>query len=195
MRSSARSPAKIGYARVSTSDQTLNLQRDAVKEAGCDKIFSDRGLSGSVASRPGLDRALAWLRPGDTLIVWKLDRLGRSLAHLMQTIAALGERGVNFRSLSDPIDTQSPGGRLVLHIMGAIAEFERSLAIERTRAGLEAARRRGKQLGRPRLLTPKHAARARRLLGAGETRAAVARRFGVSLSTLCLAISRDKSGR
>jgi DNA invertase Pin-like site-specific DNA recombinase len=195
MRSSDRPPAKIGYACVSTSDQTVNLQRDALKEAGCAKIFTDCGLSGGVASRPGLDRALASLRPGDTLIVWKLDRLGRSLAHLVQTIAALGERGVNFRSLSDPIDTQSPGGRLVLHIMCAIAEFERALAIERTKAGLDAARRRGKKLGRRRLLAPRHVTLARRLLGAGETRAAVALRLGVSLSTLCLAISRDKSGR
>jgi DNA invertase Pin-like site-specific DNA recombinase len=195
MKSSARPPTKIGYARVSTSDQTLNLQRDALKEAGCARIFTDRGLSGSVASRPGLDRALASLRSGDTLIVWKLDRLGRSLAHLVQTITVLGERGVNFRSLSDPIDTQSPGGRLVLHIMGAIAEFERSLVIERTRAGLEAARRRGRKLGRRRLLTSKDVTLARRLLGAGATRAAVARRFGVSLSTLCLAISREKTGR
>jgi DNA invertase Pin-like site-specific DNA recombinase len=195
MRSSSRPPAIIGYARVSTADQTVNLQRDALKEAGCAKIFTDRGLSGSVASRPGLDRALAALRPGDTLIVWKLDRLGRSLAHLVQTIAALGERGVNFRSLSDPIDTQSPGGRLVLHIMAAIAEFERALVVERTKAGLDAARRRGRKLGRRRLLTPKHVALAWRLLGGGETRAAVARRLGVSLSTLCLAISRDKTGR
>jgi len=195
MRYSAHPCANIGYARVSTAEQTLNLQRDALREAGCEKIFADRGVSGSLSSRPGLDRALAWLRPGDTLIVWKLDRLGRSLSHLVQTIAALGERGVNFRSLSDPIDTQSPGGRLVLHIMAAIAEFERALVIERTRAGLEAARWRGKKLGRPRLLTVKHVARARRLLDAGETRDAVARRFGVSLSTLCLAISRDKFDR
>jgi DNA invertase Pin-like site-specific DNA recombinase len=191
MRSSTHPHAKIGYARVSTSDQTLNLQRDALKEAGCIKVFSDRGLSGSVGSRPGLDRALASLRPGDTLIVWKLDRLGRSLAHLVQTIAELGERGVNFRSLSDPIDTQSPGGRLVLHIMAAMAEFERSLIVERTRAGLEATRRRGKKLGRRRLLTPKHVTLARKLLANGETRAAVAHRLGVSRSTLYLSISRD----
>jgi DNA invertase Pin-like site-specific DNA recombinase len=195
MRSSSRPSAKIGYARVSTADQTVNLQRDALKEAGCAKIFEDRGLSGSVASRPGLGRALAALCPGDTLIVWKLDRLRRSLAHLVQTIAELGERGINFRSLSDPVDTQSPGGRLVLHIMGAIAEFERALVVERTKAGLDAARRRGKKLGRRRLLTTKHVTLARRLLGEGETRLVVARRLGVSLSTLCLAISRDKSGR
>ena len=115
--------------------------------------------------------------------------------HLVQTIAGLGERGVNFRSLSDPIDTQSAGGRLVLHIMAAIAEFERALVVERTKAGLDAARRRGKKLGRRRLLTATHVTLARRLLGAGETRAAVAHRLGVSLSTLCLAISRDKTGR
>jgi DNA invertase Pin-like site-specific DNA recombinase len=133
----------IGYARVSTSDQKLNLQRDALKAAGCTRIFVDRGVSGATNQRPGLARALAFLKPGYTLIVWKLDRLGRSLAHLVHTIAELGERGVNFRSLSDPIATESAGGRLILHIMAALAEFERSLNSERTRAGLEAAKRRG----------------------------------------------------
>ncbi len=126
----------IGYARVSTTDQHLNLQRDALKAAGCKKIFADRGMSGSAATRPQLTRALKALRPGDTLVVWKLDRLGRSLSHLVETIADLGKRGVNFRSLSDPIDTESAGGRFVLHIMAALSEFERSLIIERTRAGL-----------------------------------------------------------
>jgi len=126
----------IGYARVSTNDQKLNLQRDALKAAGCTRIFTDQGISGAIDNRPGLARALAFLKPGYTLIVWKLDRLGRSLAHLVQTIAELGARGVNFRSLSDPIATESAGGRLVLHIMAALAEFERSLNSERTRAGL-----------------------------------------------------------
>src|SRR4051812_32093091 len=106
---------QIGYARVSTADQTLALQRDSLTAAGCEKIFADEGVSGTITARRGLDRALAALAPGDTLVVWKLDRLGRSLSHLVATIAELGQRGINFRSLSDPIDTASAGGRLVLH--------------------------------------------------------------------------------
>src|SRR5271165_474527 len=111
---------QIGYARVSTADQTLALQRDALREAGCEKVFTDRGVSGTTTSRPGLDRALKAARSGDTLVVWKLDRFGRSLSHLVQTVAELGERGIAFRSLSDPIDTESAPGRLVLHMMGAL---------------------------------------------------------------------------
>src|SRR4051812_6294284 len=126
---------QIGYARVSTVDQNPALQQDALKAAGCEKIFADE-VSGSVTARRGLDRALAALKPGDTLVVWKLDRLGRSLSHLVNLIAELGARGVSFRSLSDPIDTTNAGGRLVLHIMGALAEFERSVIVERTQAGI-----------------------------------------------------------
>ena len=134
---------KYGYARVSTDDQTPALQLAALKKAGCKTVFKDDGISGATTKRPALLRCLKKLEHGDTLIVWKLDRLGRSLAHLVHTIAELGERGVNFRSLSDPIATESAGGRLILHIMAALAEFERSLNSERTRAGLEAAKRRG----------------------------------------------------
>ena len=123
----------FGYARVSTADQDLALQRDALTAAGCERIFTDT-MTGTSTERPGLTKALAALSAGDTLIVWKLDRLGRSLAHLVQLIAELGGRGIGFRSLSDPIDTESAGGRLVLHIMGALAEFERSLIVERTQA-------------------------------------------------------------
>src|ERR1700678_204093 len=177
----------IDYARVSTNDQKLNLQRDALKAAGCTRIFTDRGISGAISQRPGLARALAFLKPGYTLIVWKLDRLGRSLAHLVQTIAELGARGVNFRSLSDPIATESAGGRLILHIMAALAEFERSLNSERTRAGLEAAKRRGRKLGRRPSLTAKQIARARRLIASGQSPQRVARRLSVSRSTLYLA--------
>jgi DNA invertase Pin-like site-specific DNA recombinase len=180
----------IGYARVSTSDQKLNLQRDALKAAGCTRIFTDRGVSGATDKRPGLARALAFLKPGHTLIVWKLDRLGRSLAHLVQTIAELGTRGVNFRSLSDPIATESAGGRLVLHIMAALAEFERALNSERTRAGLDAAKRRGKKLGRRPKLTPKKIILARRLIEAGQSPEKVARRLSVARSTLYLALAR-----
>ncbi len=186
----ANSAVLIGYARVSTNDQTINLQRDALKAAGCKRIFADRGVSGSVTQRRGLDRALASLKPGDTLVVWKVDRLGRSLAHLVQTITDLGARGVNFRSLSDPIDTKSAGGRLVLHMMAALAEFERSLNSERTKAGLAAAKRRGKKLGRRAKLTPKQIARARRMVEAGQSPQKVAKRFSVARSTLYEALAR-----
>jgi DNA invertase Pin-like site-specific DNA recombinase len=136
---------------------------------------------------------LAFLKPGYTLIVWKLDRLGRSIAHLVHTIVDLGERGVNFHSLSDPIDTKSAGGRLVLHFLAAMAEFERSLNSERTKAGLEAAKRRGRKLGRRPKLTRKQIARARRLIKAGQSPRKVAIRFSVARSTLYLALSRKRS--
>ncbi len=185
-----RPPVVAGYARVSKVDQTLALQRDALKAAGCQRIFSDHGVSGVATSRRGLDAALAYLKSGDTLVVWKLDRLGRSLSHLVQVINELDERGVHFRSLSDPVDTSSSGGRLVLHIMAALAEFERSLISERTRAGLVAAKRRGRKLGRRRSLTVSQIARARRLIKDGRSRGYVARRLGVARSTLYLALSR-----
>lgn len=177
----------MGYARVSTADQELALQRDALMAAGCELIFTDT-ITGSSTERPGLTDALRHLKSGDTLIVWKLDRLGRSLSHLVSLIADLGERGVSFRSLSDPINTTSAGGRLVMHIMGALAEFERSLIIERTQAGLQAAKRRGRKLGRPTKLTGTQIAHARALLDAGGDGRSVARSFGVARSTLYAAL-------
>ena len=177
----------IGYARVSTTDRNPDPQRDALKAAGCQRIFTDTITSTSPA-RPGLDEALATLKAGDTLVVWKLDRLGRSLAHLVQTVAGLGARGISFRSLSDPIDTTSAGGRVVLHIIGALAEFERSLVVERTQAGLRAAQRRGCKLGRPGKLTAAQVDHARALLSAGEDGRTVARSFGVARSTLYRAL-------
>ena len=188
-----RRPLVVGYARVSRTDQTLALQRDALKAAGCRRIFSDHGVSGSATRRRGLDAVLAYLKQGDTLVVWKLDRLGRSLFHLVQIISELGEREINFRSLSDPIDTASPGGRLVLHIMAALAEFERSLIRERTCAGLAAAKRRGRKLGRRRSLNVDQIDRARRLIREGRSRGDVARRLGVARSTLYLALLRKES--
>ena len=173
----------LGYARVSTTDQDLALQRDALNAAGCERIFTDT-MTGTSTERPGLTKALAALSNGDTLVVWKLDRLGRSLTHLVQVIADLGNRGVSFRSLSDPIDTTSAGGRLVMHIMGALAEFERSLIVERTQAGLQAAKRRGRKLGRPAKLTDAQITHARALLSGGENGRTVARSFGVARSTL-----------
>jgi len=147
----------IGYARVSTLDQNLDLQLDALKAAGCQKLFQDKA-SGAKSERPGLVDALEELREGDTLVVWRLDRLGRSLPHLITTVAGLKERGVGFKSLQEAIDTTSSTGNLVFHIFGAIAEFERNLIRERTIAGLTAARARGRRGGRPRKLSDRKAA-------------------------------------
>jgi len=140
----------IGYARVSTTEQTLALQQDALTKECCDRIFTDTA-SGSTTERKGLDEALGQLRDGDILVVWRLDRLGRSLKHLIETITALNERGVGFRSLTEKIDTTTSGGKLIFHIFGALAEFERDIIRERTQAGLTAARARGRLGGRPRL--------------------------------------------
>ncbi|MFL6132284.1 MAG: recombinase family protein [Nocardioidaceae bacterium] len=140
----------IGYARISTTDQTLDLQQDALTAAGCQKIFTDTA-SGSRTDRPGLAEALTFAREGDTLVVWRLDRLGRSLAHLIETVRSLQEGGVYFRSLQEQLDTGTSGGKLVFHVFGALAEFERDLIRERTMAGLAAARARGRRGGRPSL--------------------------------------------
>jgi DNA invertase Pin-like site-specific DNA recombinase len=142
----------IGYARISTHDQTLALQQDALEKAGCEKIFTDR-VSGTKAQRIGLTEALSHLREGDTLVVWRLDRLGRSLRHLIDTITELNARGVGFKSLTENIDTTTSGGKLVFHIFGALAEFEREIIRERTQAGLASARSRGKVGGRPKALS------------------------------------------
>lgn len=130
--------ALIGYARVSTTDQKLEPQVDALKAAGCETVFEDV-ISGAKTERPGLNEALAFLREGDTLVVWKLDRLGRSMKHLVETVAELGDRGVGFRSLTEGVDTTTTGGTLVFHLFGALAQFERDLIVERTQAGLKAA--------------------------------------------------------
>jgi DNA invertase Pin-like site-specific DNA recombinase len=144
----------IGYARVSTQDQTLNLQKDALKKIGCNKIFTDT-VSGAKAERKGLDEALEYVREGDTLVVWRLDRLGRSLKHLIETITELNKRKIGFKSITENIDTTTSGGKLVFHIFGALAEFERDIIRERTQAGLQAARARGRKGGRPKSLTGK----------------------------------------
>src|SRR5258707_723528 len=138
----------VGYARVSTEDQTLDLQKDALTKAGCRRIFTDVA-SGASTERKGLDQALDHLREGDTLAVWRLDRLGRSLPHLIETVTTLEGRGIGFKSLTESIDTTTSGGKLIFHIFGALAEFERNLIKERTQAGLEAARARGHLGGRP----------------------------------------------
>src|SRR5574338_1233398 len=142
---------EIGYARVSTGEQTLALQLDALNAAGCGTVYEETA-SGAKADRPVLAEVLAYLRPGDTLVVWRLDRLGRSLQHLIDVVAQLAERGIGFKSLTEQIDTTTPGGKLIFHVFGALAEFEREIIRERTQAGLQAARARGRQGGRPRSL-------------------------------------------
>ncbi len=140
---------KVGYIRVSKHEQNEALQRDALQEAKCEKYFTDT-ITGSTFERKGLEKALAFIRPGDTFVVWKLDRLGRSLKDLIETLNLLNIRGVDFLSLTENIDTATPGGKLIFHLMGALAEFERDLIRERTNAGLAAARARGRVGGRPR---------------------------------------------
>ena len=144
----------IGYARISTIDQNLNLQLDALKAAGCEHIYEDEGISGAHANRPGLSRALKRLSNEDVLVVWKLDRLGRSMRHLIELTTMFDDKGIGFRSLSDAIDTSTPGGKLYFHLMGAFAEFERNLISERTKAGMAAAKARGVKMGRPKKQTP-----------------------------------------
>ncbi|MBE2241961.1 MAG: recombinase family protein [Burkholderiaceae bacterium] len=165
----------IGYARVSTLDQDLALQLDALHDAGCSRIFEDRA-SGAKADRPGLAQALAYVRDGDTLVIWKLDRLGRSMGHLIETVNDLERRGVGLRSLTEGFDTTTPGGRLIFHVFGALSQFERDLIRERTRAGLTAAAARGRKGGRKPVVTPDKLRRARSLIAQGlKVREAAAR--------------------
>lgn len=160
---------KVGYVRVSRHEQNKDLQIDALKAAGCEKWFVDE-MSGSgekFSERRGLEEALAFIRPGDTFVVWKLDRAGRSLRHLIDLITTLKERGIDFASLTEAIDTSTPGGRLIFHIMGALAEFERDIIRERTNAGLAAARARGRKGGRKPVLTEKKKAQMQQMYDAG----------------------------
>lgn len=174
----------IGYARVSTTEQSVGLQLDALKTAGVERVFVDEGISGSVSSRPELDRCLAMLRSGDTLVVWRLDRLARSLKNLLELVESLSTRGIHLRSLTESIDTSSASGRLILSVFGALAEFERSLIIERTQAGLAAARLRGAKIGRPAAMSAGQVEQAKTLVGAGHRVGDVARTLGVGRSTL-----------
>ncbi len=180
---------RIGYARVSTEEQNLNAQLDALTASGCDLVFQDLGVSGAAKKRPGLDKALDALGKGDTLVVWRLDRLGRSLPHLVSIIEQFGQRGIEFQSLTEAIDTHSAGGRLLFHIMAAMAEFERSLISERTRAGMRAAKARGQRLGRPKRLTPEQVHFAKYAMGAdGISISALARQLHVHRDTLSRSI-------
>ena len=174
----------IGYARISTDDQNLALQHDALTAAGCEKIYEDR-ISGARAERPGLALAMEVARAGDTLIVWRLDRLGRSLKDLITLAERLEQRKVGLRSLKEALDTTSSGGRLIFHMFGALAEFERDLIRERTQAGLSAARARGRLGGRPKLLTPEKRRLAVQLYRAKEhSIAEICRLMGISKPTL-----------
>jgi DNA invertase Pin-like site-specific DNA recombinase len=187
----ARRPAKkhsasgvpIGYARVSTDDQNLALQLDALKKSGCDRVFTDK-VSGTRLVRPGLDDALSHLRAGDTLVVWKLDRLGRSVKGLVDLVNSLEAHEVHFRSLTDGIDTKTPAGRFFFHIMASLAQMERELIVERTRAGLAAARKLGRVGGRKRRMTDSKIKAAHRLLASGTLPRDVAENLGVSVPTL-----------
>jgi DNA invertase Pin-like site-specific DNA recombinase len=188
-----RGTQRIGYARVSTSDQNLDLQAKALEAAGCAAIFRDDGVSGSLGSRPGLTEALAALRGGGVLVVWKLDRLGRSLGHLIRLLEDLGDSGIGFVSLTEAIDTTTSGGRLMFHLLAALAEFERSLIAERTRAGMAAARQRGAAIGRPRKLSANQLTDLRGVAHEGRVNlSALACRYGVSESTIRRALASSK---
>lgn len=173
----------IGYARVSTQDQNLDLQVDALIKADCQKIFNDK-ISGSRSERPGLAKALEMLRDGDTLVVWKLDRLGRSVKKLVDLVGELQRQGIQFKSLTDAIDTSTPSGRFFFHVMASLAEMERELAVERTRAGLEVARQLGRKGGRSRKMTDSKIESAKKLLANGVPPRDVAKNLGVSVPTL-----------
>lgn len=179
----------IGYARVSTADQSLDMQVKALKKAGCDQVFTDVA-SGAKADRPGLQKALDYLRAGDTLMVWKIDRLGRTLPHLVQTVDELRERGVAFRSITDNIDTSTTNGKLLFNVIALLAEFERDLIKERTKAGLAASRARGRKGGRRATVTPEVLARARTLMDKkGMTVGEAAFALSVGRSTLYRALN------
>ena len=175
----------IGYARVSTHDQTLALQQDALRQAGCDQTFPDTA-SGSLSERKGLAEALSRLRVGDTLVVWRLDRLGRSLRHLIDTNTGLDAKGIGFRSLQEAIDTTTSGGKLVFHIFGALAEFERDIIRERTQAGLQAARARGRLGGRPKREASSRKVAMAKALYADKTNSVqeICKALGISRATL-----------
>lgn len=173
----------LGYARVSTPDQNLQLQIDALNTAGCYRVFADK-ISGVKTARPELDRLMDYLRPGDTLVVWKLDRLGRSLIHLMDTVQTLADRGIGFKSLTENIDTTTPGGKLLFHLFGALAEFERDLIRERTMAGLAAARAQGRFGGRRKSLTARQVSVLFSMHDSGSAIAAIAETLGTSRATV-----------
>lgn len=182
---------KIGYARVSTQDQKLRMQLDGLKAVGCDLIFEDHGVSGAKSSRPGLDKMLAELKPGDSVIVFKLDRLGRSVLHLADLLVRFRNENIHFCSMSEGINTTTPGGKLVYHLFSAFAEFQRDIIVENTIEGMNAARRRGKHLGRPYALDEYAIVEAHRCYMQDKTsKKELAARCGVSRITLDRAFHR-----
>lgn len=180
----------VGYARVSTGDQKLELQLDALRQAGVEKVFTDK--VSSVKARPGLDEALAYVREGDILVVWKLDRLGRTVKGLIELVEGLQKRGVQFRSLTDSIDTSTAAGRFFFHMMAALAQMERELVRERTNAGLAAARARGRKGGRKPKMSESKLAAAKQLVDAGNPATEVATHLGVSRATLYRGLAKLK---
>jgi len=182
-RGKGESAMLLGYARVSTQDQSLDLQHNALTQANCEKIYEDQ-MSGARSERPGLKIALEVLREGDTLVVWKLDRLGRSVKGLVDLVNDLSDRGVHFKSLTDNIDTSTPSGRFFFHVMASLAQMERELIVERTRAGLFAARQQGRTGGRKRKMTDSKIVSAKKLLANGIAPKEVAQNLGVSIPTL-----------
>jgi DNA invertase Pin-like site-specific DNA recombinase len=184
----------LGYARVSTLEQNAELQRDALDAAGCWRVFTDQ-VSGVTESRPELDRLLGQVRAGDTVVVWRLDRLGRSLRHLIEVVEDLSAQGVGFRSITEAIDTTTSGGRLIFHVFGALAEFERDLIRERTLAGLESARARGRMGGRPTVMTKDKTTAARRMYAQQDLPVArIAEVLQVSRSSVYRALRRTGPG-
>ena len=184
---------KYGYARVSTDDQNPALQLSALKKAGCKTIFKDEGISGATVKRPALSRCLKALRPGDTLIVWKLDRLGRSLRDLITMLDEFRAQGIKFQSLTEHIDTETAAGRAMWQMIGVLAELERSLITERTRAGVKAAKRRGVKFGRKPKLTSQQIEHARQLLAQGKPPQEVADLFTVSRATIYRRVAAHQS--
>lgn len=181
----SKSPTKkVGYARVSTSDQIVDLQVDALRAAGCDEIVTETGSGYAVGARPLRDQLLADLREGDTLVIWRLDRVGRSMAEVLQIVDDLNARGVNLVSITDGVDATTSTGRLLLGVLVAAAEYERNLISERTKAGLRAAKNRGKRLGRPRALTPRGLDAVLLMTEGGRTRDEIADALGVGTSTV-----------
>ncbi|MEZ5508098.1 MAG: recombinase family protein [Gammaproteobacteria bacterium] len=178
----------VGYARVSTTDQDTAMQTDALRKAGCERIYEE-SKSGKSKDRPELNRCLDVLREGDVLVVWRLDRLGRSLKDLIEVVSELESKGIGFQSLNESIDTTSPSGKLIFHVFAALSEFERSLIQERTKAGLAAARARGRKGGRPKKLTRDQIRKAKAMLSDPMmTKSEVAKHFGVSRVTLNAAL-------
>lgn len=185
--------ALIGYARVSTLDQNMDLQRDAMMAAGADRLFVDEGASGSKTDRPGLQQAIDYCRPGDTFVVWRLDRLGRNLTHVRTTIQELRERGVHFRSLTEGLTDEGAMGKMMIDILGAFAEFERNSMLERTQAGLAAARARGSQGGRKKLLDAAKVEELRKLREQDFSVARLAEMFHISEPSVYRYLSQAKA--